>query len=63
MYPLNEYITCVIIIVIHVFVKCTFFLINVILARAVEIFLQALLSRASNYAASRSAKTLTVGHM
>lgn len=32
-------------------------------ARAVEIFLDALLTRADQYAASRSAKTLTVGHL
>ena len=32
-------------------------------ARAVEIFLQALLTRGANYALSRKAKTLTVGHL
>ena len=32
-------------------------------ARAVEIFLQALLTRGADYAATRNAKTLTVGHL
>ena len=32
-------------------------------ARAVEIFLQAMLTRATDYATSRSAKTLTVSHL
>lgn len=37
---------------------------NILLvARAVEIFLHALLTRAAGYASSRSAKTLTVGHL
>ena len=32
-------------------------------ARAVEIFLQALLTRGADYAGTRNAKTLTVGHL
>ena len=32
-------------------------------ARAVEIFLRALLTRGADYASSRNAKTLTVGHL
>jgi hypothetical protein len=34
-----------------------------VLARAVEIFLQGMLQKTSEYAASRRAKTLTVGHL
>ena len=36
---------------------------DLITARAVEIFLQALLTRADCYASSRNAKTLTVSHL
>ncbi|CAI8054758.1 Dr1-associated corepressor [Geodia barretti] len=35
----------------------------VVISRAVEIFLQALLTRGADYAATRNAKTLTVGHL
>ena len=41
---------------------CIYFL-NFAVARAVEIFLQAILTKSSEYAGSRNAKTLTVGHL
>ncbi|XP_003383773.1 PREDICTED: dr1-associated corepressor-like [Amphimedon queenslandica] len=35
----------------------------ILISRAVEIFLQAILTKSSEYAGSRNAKTLTVGHL
>ena len=46
-----------------IFLLLQFSLTNINAARAVEMFLQALLTRASGYATTRNAKTLTVGHM